>query len=152
MIEIKLPDKVQSLIDGTVFDLEDNIDDTLLAKFLFYVPTVIREYGLAIAELRRQRREVDKQVLLKENEIKTIEANVLLELDPNEYKNEALRKAAVDSNGEVGAARADIVELKMSGLDLDSDIDELTEAYWSFKSLRDSLDNITKLRVSERSF
>ena len=152
MVEIKLPDKVKAIIDGTVFDLEDNIDDTLLAKFLFYVPTIVREYGLAIAELRRQKRDLEKEVLTLDSALEIIEAQVLLALDPNEYKNESLRSAAVDDNSEVVKYKNRIVHVKSAMLDLESDIDELTEAYWSFKSLRDSLESITKLRVSERTF
>jgi hypothetical protein len=152
MIKIKLPEQTKAIIDGTVFDLEDNIDDTLLAKFLFYVPTVVREYGLAIAELRRQERNIEKDILTQENALKNIEAEILLDLDPAEYKNEALRSAAVAVNVEVKAIKEVIVDLKRKALDVRSDVDELTEAYWSFKTLKDSLESITKLRVSERTF
>jgi len=152
MVEIKLPEQTRAILDGTVFDLEDNIDDTLLAKFLFYVPTVVREYGLAIAELRRQERNIEKDILTQENALKNIEAEILLDLDPAEYKNEALRSAAVAVNVEVKAIKEVIVDLKRKALDVRSDVDELTEAYWSFKTLKDSLESITKLRVSERTF
>jgi predicted nucleic acid-binding Zn-ribbon protein len=152
MVEIKLPEQTRAILDGTVFDLEDNIDDTLLAKFLFYVPTVVREYGLAIAELRRQKRTIEKDILLLESKVERQEAEVLLELDSTEYKNESLRSAAVEVNPEVKELKDEIIKRKRDILDIESDVDELTEGYWSFKALKDSLESITKLRVSERTF
>lgn len=152
MIEINLPEQTKALLEGDIFDLEDNVDDTLLAKFLFYVPTVIKEFGTAIAELRRQKRDLEKEVMLLEATLEHVEAEILLDLDVNRYTNESLRKAGVLDHENVRKLKSEIIERKKDMLDLDSDIDELTEKYWSFKSLKDSLDSITKLRVSERSF
>lgn len=152
MIEINLPEQTKGLLEGDIFDLEDNVDDTLLAKFLFYVPTVVKEFGSAIAELRRQRRDFEKEILLLESTLDHVEAEILLELDPAEYKNESLRSAAVEVDHRVTEIKSEMIERKKKMLDLDSDIDELTEKYWAFKSLRDSLESITKLRVSERTF
>lgn len=152
MVEINLPEQTKGLLEGDIFDLEDNVDDTLLAKFLFYVPTVVKEFGTAIAELRRQRRDLEKEVMLLESTLDHIEAEVLLELDPAEYKNESLRSAAVEVEPRVTEIKSEMIERKKGILDLESDIDELTEKYWAFKSLRDSLESITKLRVSERTF
>ena len=152
MIEINLPEQTRALVEGDIFKLDESIDDTLLAKFLFYVPTVIREYGMAIAELRREKRSREKEVLLLQSKLEQKEAQVLLDLDTDIYKNESLRSAAVVDNEGVREIKDKIIEQKREMLDLDSDIDELSEAYWGFKNLRDSLESITKLRVSERTF
>ncbi len=152
MVEIKLPDKVKDLIEGSVFDLEDSIDDSLLARFLFYVPTVVKEYGLAIAELKRQKRNVDSDIMSLEGKLEIAESEIVLDLDTSVYKNDTLRSARVASDDRIVAIKEEIMELKKVRLSLESDIDELTEMYWSFKTLKDSLESITKLRCSERTW
>jgi len=152
MIEINLPEKTRALVEGDIFKLDDSIDDTLLAKFLFYVPTVVREYGLAIAELRRAKREYEKEILMLQSELERTEAEVLLGLDVEVYKNESLRDAGVKDSSKVQELKSRIIEQKKGMLDVESDTDELVEQYWGFKTLKDSLESITKLRVSERSF
>ena len=152
MVEINLPEQTKALLEGDIFAMDDQIDDTRLAKFLFYVPTVVKEFGVAIAELRRQKRDLEKEVLLLESQLEQREASVLLDLDVSRYTNESLRKAAVVEDEEVISLKGQVVQTKRDMLDYDSDIDELTEKYWGFKSLKDSLESITKLRVSERTF
>lgn len=152
MIEINLPEETKSLIDGSVFKLDDSIDDTLLAKFLFYVPSVVREYGLAIAELKRQKREEESDLLGLQSDLDRKSAEILLELDTALYKNESMRSARIESDTEVIGIKELILIRKRHILGIESDIDELTEQYWSFKSLRDSLESITKLRIAECSF
>ena len=152
MVKIELPEDTRFILEGDIFKLDSEIDDSMLAKFLFYVPAVVREFGLAIAELRRQKRELEAKLLSVEGELEIESAHVVLDLDVTLYKNEELRKAGVNEHTRVIQIKDEIVTIKKDILRLESDIDELTEQYWSFKSLRDSLESITKLRVSERTF
>lgn len=152
MVHIELPEDTRFILEGDIFKLDNEIDDSMLAKFLFYVPAVVREFGLAIAELRRQRREIEGKLISAEAELENVSSNVMLDLDISVYKNEELRKAGINEDPRVKAIKEDIVSFKKEMLELDSDIDDLTEQYWSFKSLRDSLESITKLRVSEKTF
>ena len=152
MVEIKLPDKVKDLIEGSIFNIEDSVDDSQLARFLFYVPTVVKEYGLAIAELRRNKRSLEGKIMKLEGELEILEGSIVLDLDTSIYKNDTLRSARVASDEQVADLKNKILALKREKLDVESDVDELTEMYWSFKTLKDSLESITKLRVSERSF
>lgn len=152
MIQINLPEQTKALVEGDIFKLDESVDDTLLAKFLFYVPTVVREFGLAIAELRRKKRELESTLLSTEGELEIESAHVILDLDTTIYKNEELRRAAVNENPRIVEIKDEIIALKKEMLGLESDIDELSEQYWGFKTLRDSLESITKLRVSERTF
>ena len=152
MVEIKLPDKVKDLIEGSIFNIEDSVDDSQLARFLFYVPTVVKEYGLAIAELRRNKRSLEGKIMKLEGELEILEGSIVLDLDTSIYKNDTLRSARVASDEQVVDLKNKILALKREKLDVESDVDELTEMYWSFKTLKDSLESITKLRVSERSF
>lgn len=152
MIQINLPEETKALIEGDIFKLDDQIDDTLLAKFLFYVPSIVREYGMAIAELRRQRRVLEGTLLSLQGALETREAFVLLDQDIAVYKNEALRNAGVCEDEAVVEIKKEIIDIKKKILEFESDIDELTEQYWSFKTLKDSLESITKLRVSEKTF
>ena len=152
MVKIELPEDTRFILEGDIFKLDSEIDDSMLAKFLFYVPAVVREFGLAIAELRRQKRELEAKLLSVEGELEIESAHVVLDLDVTLYKNEELRKAGVNEHTRVIQIKDEIVTIKKDILRLESDIDELTEQYWSFKSLRDSLESITKLRCSERTF
>lgn len=152
MVHIDLPENTRFILEGDIFKLDSEIDDSMLAKFLFYVPSVVREFGLAVAELRRQKRKLEGEVLTKESELEYESSYAMLDLDVAVYKNEELRKAGVNENVKVRELKGIIVTKKKEILELESDIDDLTEQYWSFKSLRDSLESITKLRVSERTF
>lgn len=152
MVHIDLPENTRFILEGDIFKLDSEIDDSMLAKFLFYVPSVVREFGLAVAELRRQKRKLEGEVLTKESELEYESSYAMLDLDVAVYKNEELRKAGVNENVKVRELKGIIVTKKKEILELESDIDDLTEQYWSFKSLRDSLESITKLRVSEKTF
>lgn len=152
MVSINLPENTKFILEGDIFKLDSEIDDSMLARFLFYVPTVVREFGMAIAELRRQKKNLEGEVLSKENELELLSSTVMLDLDTAVYKNEELRKAGVNDNEQVRKLKSELVEDKRKILSLEADMDELTEQYWSFKTLRDSLESITKLRVSEKTF
>lgn len=152
MIKIELPEETKFILEGDVFKLDSTIDDTMLAKFLFYVPSVVREFGMAIAELRRQKRNLEGGLIGLESKLESASSDAVLSLDMAVYKNEELRKAGVNEDVRVIRLKEEIVKIKREMLELESDIDDLTEQYWAFKTLRDSLESITKLRVSERTF
>lgn len=149
MIEIELPEEVKQIVEGSIFDM-DEIDDDKLAKFLFYAPELVKVYGLAMADLKRQKREIEKKIWHKENELQMLVSEVLLDLDQSAYRNEALRSARMDAEPGVIKLRLEVRELEESILDIESDIDELSEYYWSFRSLRESLSDISKGRVADK--
>lgn len=150
MVEIQLPAEVKELVEGSIFDLDDNVDDNRLSKFLFYAPELVKIYGLSIAELKRQKRNIEKSIRRGEDELDIITSRILLDLDLSAYKNEALRNARMSTDPEVQVKRIAVRELKEKLMDIDSDIDEMYEYYWNFKSLRESLSDISKARTAER--
>lgn len=149
MLEINLPEEVKELVEGSIFDIEEKTDNDKLSKFLFYAPDLIKIYGLAIAELKRQKRGLEKKVLKAEYSLEIATSEILLDLDTSAYKNEALRSAKLATTPEIGDARLSIRNMKDEILDIDSDIDELYETYWKWKNLRESLGDISKIRVAE---
>jgi len=150
MIEIKLPEEVRALVEGSIFDLEDSINDDRLAKFLFYCPELVRTYGLAMAELRRLKRNKQKEIIRLQGALEVYTGELLLDLDTTIYRNEALREARINTDPGVEEKKGLIKALEFEILDIDSDLDELNEYYWSYRSLRDSLSDISKGRTAEK--
>ena len=61
-IEINLPSEIEQLVNGSVFDSDGMIQDDVLEKFLFYNPEIIRIYGLALADLKKERSKILSQI------------------------------------------------------------------------------------------
>lgn len=143
-IEIVLPDNVKRFVDPnvSVFDIEDNVDPTLLAKYLFYMPEISRIFGVAIAQLKREKRTLERAKVRKESEIIL---DCTFGFESHKFKNEQARNAKVQA------------DLGYQGLckevdDIEGQIDEMYESVWKYKNLLQSLDNISKLKISERKF
>lgn len=140
--QIDLPVEVRDLLDKTIFDLDEQVDPDYLNKYLFYMPEVIRLFGLAIAEVKREVREA-------EIELAGIRNDRLMELAvdtfAHQFKNEQMRTAYVESDLNFRKKEKEIV-LK------EYQMNKLIEEVRKYKNLMMSLDNISKLRISERRY
>lgn len=152
MLNIQLPEEVKSLTEGSLFDNDGLISDDILSKYLAYNPELIRIYGLAVADLKKSKRELELDMMKLEREMDRVKASIILKIDPSIYKNEAMREAKVIMDEEYRKLQDNMLELKKDMISLDRDIDELSELYWKHKSMQESLDSMTKLRLSERRY
>lgn len=139
---IQLPKEVEELLSRTIFDIDDNVDTDYLNKYLFYMPEVIRLFGLAIAEIKRE-------VSMLEIQLDGIKNTKLMgiasEINSFQFKNEQMRTAFVESDPTFRKTKEKIVEKVF-------EIDNLTEEVRKYKNLLLALDNISKLKISERRY
>jgi hypothetical protein len=139
-IEVKIPESILRFTTADLFELETSTDPDALEKYLFYMPEVVRSYGVVVAELKRRKN-------IREFELEVRESAIMAELsspmNSHRYKNEHSRLAAVRKDEEYQAIRNDMIEIE-------SDIAVSQELMFKFKNLLSSLYNITQLRVSER--
>ena len=140
-INLEFPQEVQSLLEKTIFEL-DAIDPDALNKYLFYMPEVIRIVGLVVAQLKNEHRELSRRLQIREAEILLETVNAI---DGQKYKNEQLRTAKVMTDESYQGIRKEISETEYQ-------IDKFSEEAWKWKNLNSNLDNISRLRVSERKF
>ena len=152
VLEIQLPEEVQNLTEGSLFDNDGLISDNMLSKFLAYNPEIIRIYGLALASLKKTKREMEIEVKKTEKRMERIRATIILKLDPGIYKNDSMREAKVVLDEEYQSAQENIFKIQTELIELDCEIDELEEMYWKHKATGESLDSLTKLRLSERRY
>lgn len=151
-INIQLPEEVKGLMEGNLFDKDGLISDDMLSKFLAYNPEIIRIYGLALASLKKTKREMEIEVKKTEKGMERIRATIILKLDPGVYKNDSMREAKVVLDEEYQRAQENIFKIQTELIELDCEIDELEEMYWKHKGMGDSLDSMTKLRLAERKY
>ncbi len=152
VLEIQLPEEVQNLTEGSLFDNDGLISDNMLSKYLAYNPEIIRIYGLAMADLKKKKREMELTIRRLESRLDRARANIILKIDPSVYKNESMREAKVLMDEEYQSIQKEIFHLQEDLIELDSDIDELSETYWKHKGMQSSLDAMTKLRLAERKY
>lgn len=151
-INIQLPEEVQNLTEGSLFDNDGLISDDMLSKYLAYNPELIRIYGLAVADLKKKKREMELRVYSLEREQERVRAETILKIDPGIYKNESMREAKVLENEEYVKLGKEIIALKRDLIEIDYEIDQLSESYWKHKNMQQSLDAMTKLRLSEKKY
>ena len=152
MIEIELPSEVQKLVEGSVFDTDGLIEDNALAKYLFYLPELIRIYGTALADLEAKKRlleiEIDKDTFLRNKRW----SSTLIKLDSITYKNEDMRSAKMFTNSEYSSDTENIFNKQTELVELTNELEKLKQVYYKFKNMQTSLTDLTKLRVAERQF
>lgn len=151
-LNIQLPEEVRNLTEGSLFDNDGLISDNMLSKYLAYNPEIIRIYGLAMADLKKKKRELEIEIKKSENAQKRIRANIVLKLDPGIYKNESMREAKVILDNEYRDSEDNMFVLLKDVADLESEIDSIAESYWKHKGMQESLDSMTKIRLSERRY
>ena len=95
VLEIQLPEEVQNLTEGSLFDNDGLISDNMLSKYLAYNPELIRIYGLAMADLKKKKREMEFDIYALEKDQEKVRARTILKIDPSVYKNESMREAKV---------------------------------------------------------
>lgn len=152
VLEIQLPEEVQNLTEGSLFDNDGLISDNMLSKYLAYNPELIRIYGLAMADLKKKKREMEFDIYALEKDQEKARARTILKIDPNVYKNESMREAKVLEGEEYVDIEKKIMTLKKDLIELDYEIDQLSESYWKHKGMQQSLDAMTKLRLAERKY
>ena len=152
MLEIQLPEEVKSLTEGSLFDNDGLINDDMLSKYLAYNPELTRIYGLAVADLRKTKRELELEIFKLEQEMERVKAGILIKIDPAIYKNESMREARVILDEEYRKLQDKVLSIKKDMISLDKEIDDLSELYRKHKSMQQSLDAMTKLRLSERRY
>jgi len=152
VLEIQLPEEVQNLTEGSLFDNDGLISDNMLSKYLAYNPELIRIYGLAMADLKKKKREMEFDIYALEKDQEKVRARTILKIDPGVYKNESMREAKVLEGEEYIDIEKKIMTLKKDLIELDYEIDQLSESYWKHKGMQQSLDAMTKLRLSERHY
>lgn len=152
VLEIQLPEEVQNLTEGSLFDNDGLISDDMLSKYLAYNPELIRIYGLAVVDLKKKKREMELRVYSLEREQERVRAETILKIDPGVYKNESMREAKVLENKEYVKLGKEIITLKRDLIEIDYEIDQLSESYWKHKNMQQSLDAMTKLRLSEKKY
>lgn len=139
---IQLPKEVEELLNRTIFDIDNNVDVDYLNKYLFYMPEVIRLFGLAIAEIKREISMLEIQLDGIKN---TKLMGIVSEINSFQFKNEQMRTAFVESDLNFRKTKEKIVEKQYQ-------IDNLTEEVRKYKNLLLALDNISKLKISERRY
>jgi meiotically up-regulated gene 157 (Mug157) protein len=106
------------------------------------MPEVIRIFGLASAEIRKEIRELELSVIRVTNE-------KLIGLMDNPYahqfKNEQMRTAYVETDLNLQKIKKDIIDKQY-------ELDQITEEIRKYRNLMQSLDNISKLKISERRY
>lgn len=152
VLEIQLPEEVQNLTEGSLFDNDGLISDNMLSKYLAYNPELIRIYGLAVADLRKKKREMEFEIYALEKDQEKVRARTILKIDPGVYKNESMREAKVLESEEYIDIEKKIMTLKKDLIELDYEIDQLSESYWKHKGMQQSLDAMAKLRLAERKY
>ena len=152
VLEIQLPEEVQNLTEGSLFDNDGLISDNMLSKYLAYNPELIRIYGLAMADLKKKKREMEFDIYALEKDQEKVRARTILKIDPGVYKNESMREAKVLEGEEYIDIEKKIMTLKKDLIELDYEIDQLSESYWKHKGMQQSLDAMTKLRLAERKY
>jgi hypothetical protein len=155
-IKVELPDEVKFLFASDIFELEQ-VDDQKLQKYLFYVPEVMRIFGMVVAENKRRKRQVELEIFRIENiDLKQVESEVILEIsraiDSQRYRNEQMRTAKIVADPRYVGVIERIIAKKGALADIETEIDQHQEYVWKWKNLLQSLDNISKLRVSERRY
>ena len=151
-INIQLPEEVQNLTEGSLFDNDGLISDNMLSKYLAYNPELIRIYGLAVADLRKKKREMEFEIYALEKDQEKVRARTILKIDPGVYKNESMREAKVLESEEYIDIEKKIMALKKDLIELDYEIDQLAESYWKHKNMQQNLDAMTKLLLSEKKY
>lgn len=141
-ITIELPAHIEGLLEASIFDLEDSVDPTALNKYLFYMPEVTRVYGLAIVQLKEDKRKLERQLELRQSEVLIDIANAV---DSQKYKNEQMRTAKVVADEKYQSIKTELAQVE-------SAIEENQEHVWKYKNLMNALDNIARLRVSENRY
>jgi hypothetical protein len=149
-MKIELPLEVKELIEESVFDKDGLIKDDKLTKYLFYLPEVIRIYGTAIADLERQKKDMELDIVDLEEKRDANWASTLLKLDVVTYKNEDMRNAKRVLDSDYRKSGIDILVEKREIIRLDHDIEIARQTYYKFKNMQTSLSDLTKLRVSEK--
>lgn len=137
-ITIELPEEIRSLVDGNVFNAEGHVQDDMLVKILAYLPEVIRIYGMAVTSLKKTKKDLELEKELKE-------AKLLLTIDPNIYKNDAMRGAKIMVDEE-------IISLKKEILEIDNEISEAIHTYMKYKNMLETVKEINKQRDRERRY
>jgi hypothetical protein len=152
-IIVKLPKGVEDLLSKDPFTIDGLIDDQVLNRYLFYMPEVVKTYGLIIASLKQKKREAERNIWKIENiELAGVRSTILLRADTKEYRNEELRDALFMSKVEYTNVLNKYSDAVKERDEIDGEIDTYQEEIWKFKNLMQSLDNISKLRVSERRY
>jgi hypothetical protein len=151
-LKIQLPEEIEKLTEGSLFDNDGLISDDMLSKYLAYNPEIIRIYGLAMADLKKKQRELEVEIMKEEKKLKRIKARIILKLDPGIYKNESMRDAKVYMDQEYQAVEDSIDNLQSDLVQLKSAIDQVSESYWKHKNMGASLDSMTRIRLSERRY
>lgn len=151
--ELKLPKRVEALLEADVFTQDELIDDTMLYRLEFFLPQIIEAVGLVVAELKSQKRL--KEILLWKLEKVMLDerrAQVLIGADPKMYPNSDMREARVRTDEAFMETNERIYTTKVEASELQSKIDEWEEKGWRYRNLQNNLDNISKLRISERKY
>jgi len=151
-LNIQLPKEVESLTEGSLFDNDGLISDDMLSKYLAYNPELIRIYGLAMADLKKTRGELELEAKKLEMRQERIRSSILLKLDPGIYKNDSLREAKVILDEEYQKIQEEVLAINTDIIEITGNIDELSEKYWKHKAMQQSLDAMTKLRLAERKY
>lgn len=151
--ELKLPSRVEALLEADVFTQDELIDDTMLYKLEFFLPQIIEAIGLVVSELKSQKRL--KEILLWKLEkviLEEIRANILTRVDPKQFPNADMRESRIRTDPEFVEVYERIHEAKVEASDIQSQIDLWEEKGWRYRNLQNNLDNISKLRISERKY
>jgi hypothetical protein len=154
-ITIELPEELSSLLEKTIFDLDEIMPDAL-NKYLFYMPEVMRIYGLAVAQLKHNKAEIELEVNSLEGKLKRVEADLMNRImngiDAHKYRNEQMRNAAVFSDPSYLNVIDEISGKKKEIIEYDYEISVNQDLVYKYRNMLSALDNIAKLRISERKY
>lgn len=148
-----LPKKIEQLIDADVFTQDDLIDDTMLYKMEMFVPAIAEAHDLVIAQLKGDKGRLAIELWSLENEELAQErARIMLGIDKKAYPNADLREARTTNDERIVEIMAKIRRKKEEINEIDTEINTWIAKVWRFKNLQNNLDNISKLRISERKY
>lgn len=151
----ELPDEIQKLINMNPFELEDTFDPTLLEKYLFYMPEIIRILGLHMANIKAIKRKIEFEIYLIENSnggrLASKRSEILVELsysiDAARFKNEQMRDAYVQSMDSYKEIIEELNSLRAELTEIESAIEIADKEVWKYINLNNNIDNISKLRT-----
>ena len=152
-MKLNLPKKIEALMDADFFTQDDLVDDTMLYKMELYVPAIIEAIDLVVADLKDKRGRLQNDLwYFEQATLPQKQAEILLMVDPKRYTNTDLRQAKIEDNKSIKDVKLEMLDLKQEITGLDSEINRWLAKTWRYKNLQNNLDNISKLRISERKY
>ena len=140
-------------MDADFFTQEDLIDDNMLYKMEIYVPAIIEAMDLVVAELKNKRGKLLNKLWHYEQAVlPQKQAQIMMVIDKKMYTNADLREARTTDDKQVKEIMDQIFKVKQEITQAEHEVNQWLAKTWRYKNLQNNLDNISKLRVSERKY